>query len=487
VFVILSCTSEFRRPASVVIDEEYIYDSKTSFADPAVLKAADGFYYAYATQSRVEGKEQNIQCAWSENLTQWVRLPDCLPKKPDWASERQNFWAPHVSYFNGKYAMYVSVEQNEGGFCVAVGTADFPMGPFQNFKRLVCGKDFENIDPMAFEDPATGEKYLFWGSASKPLKGQKLTRDGLGLESGSKMIEVLKNKREPRGLIKVGQWHYAFGTQMGPEFEKKSHVQVQRSRDFLNWEKLPDAMPVSPAWAYGVHDHWTPQVVKRGKKFQMFLTIQKDEKTYCISQGESKKVEGPYLNFTALDCSQDYKLVNPLFRQEEEKELLVWEDPSWKKINHREIVSDGTSFAPEKAISEDLMSSSYRFRRKGHEDLVEGAWVNYHNGWYYLYYSGDECCSDEAHYAVSVARSKKPLGPYKKHGVILQGNSNWLGPGHNSTVIDDKGKEWIVFHAIPAWNKKIRVNAKETEVNRVMLRREIRYSRDGWPVVEAWD
>src|SRR4051794_8675540 len=38
------------------------------FPDPAVLKAPDGYYYAYATQTEREGRKVNIQVARSRDL-----------------------------------------------------------------------------------------------------------------------------------------------------------------------------------------------------------------------------------------------------------------------------------------------------------------------------------------------------------------------------------------------------------------------------------
>ena len=42
----------------------------------------------------------------------------------------------------------------------------------------------------------------------------------------------------------------------------------------------------------------------------------------------------------------------------------------------------------------------------GYRSLIEGAWVIYRDGTYFLFYSGDRCCSREPRYAVMVARSK---------------------------------------------------------------------------------
>ena len=42
-----------------------------------------------------------------------------------------------------------------------------------------------------------------------------------------------------------------------------------------------------------------------------------------------------------------------------------------------------------------------------YQRLVEGAWVHRRDGWYYLFYSGDNCCGPNAHYATLVARSRR--------------------------------------------------------------------------------
>ena len=43
----------------------------SDFPDPAVLRAADGFYYAYATQTERDGKWINLQVARTRDLVRW--------------------------------------------------------------------------------------------------------------------------------------------------------------------------------------------------------------------------------------------------------------------------------------------------------------------------------------------------------------------------------------------------------------------------------
>lgn len=291
------------------------------FADPMVLRAADGWYYGYATQTTHGGRTVNIQVARSRDLASWEDLGDALPTKPAWARTTQNTWAPHVLEDRGTYYMYYSAEPDtRDGLALAIATASSPAGPFvDKGSPLQKGPSFVNIDPMPFDDPKTGKKLLYWGSGFQPIKVQELAADRLSFMPGSKPVDVI---------------------------------------------------PASKA---------------------------------------------PY------------------------------------------------------------------------ENLVEGAWVIHRDGWYYMLYSGDNCCGEKPHYAVLAARSRSAMGPFEKladvtkrpDSTILAGNDRWLGPGHNSVVTDPSGQDWIVYHAIDA-NSRYLPGTKD--VRRPLLIDRIDY-RDGWPVV----
>lgn len=299
------------------------------FPDPAVL-TANGVHYVYATQ----GGGRNIQVGRSDNLVDWEQLGDALPVKPTWASRTQDFWAPHVLEDRGRYFLYYSAKPDAAltdttrGLCLAVATASRPEGPFTDIGRpLQCGPGFVNIDPMAYDDPATGKRLLYWGSGFEAIKVQELA---------------------------------------------------------------PDRVSFAPA-------------------------------------------------STAVALIQPVKT----------------EDPD-------------------------------EYGR-----LIEGAWIVRRDGWYYLFYSGDNCCGPKAHYAALVARSRSATGPFQtlaaatgaKTSVILERTDRWIAPGHNSVVTDARGDHWIVYHAVDAR----RPRAKPTDdVNsrRVMLIDRLVWT-DGWPKAQG--
>jgi arabinan endo-1,5-alpha-L-arabinosidase len=66
------------------------------FADPSVLKADDGWYYAYSTENLTVERLAYIQAARSRDLVNWELLPYAMPEKPAWANTTRDFWAPGV-------------------------------------------------------------------------------------------------------------------------------------------------------------------------------------------------------------------------------------------------------------------------------------------------------------------------------------------------------------------------------------------------------
>ena len=297
------------------------------FADPTVIRV-DGQYYAYATQTERDGRMLNIQVARSADLVNWIHAGDALPAKPSWASKTQDFWAPHVQYADGRYFLYYSAKpdaalsDDKRGLCLAVATAARPEGPFVDMGRpFLCGAGFVNIDPMTFDDPATGKRLLYWGSGFQPIKVQELGPDRMSFAPGSKPVDLI------------------------PAVKSDDPAEYQR--------------------------------------------------------------------------------------------------------------------------------------------LVEGAWVIRRDGYYYLFFSGDNCCGPKAHYALMVARSRSATGPFElaPNKVILEANDRWIAPGHNSTITDRRGRDWVVYHAVDAARPRTKPT-DDVNTRRIMLIDRMDW-KNGWPVIEG--
>ncbi len=182
------------------------------FPDPGVVKASDGSFYAYATQTT----GLRIQVSHSTDLVAWSTPAEAMPTKPAWASQSQNFWAPDVELReNGTYVMYYSAQIDADkrlapgdGFCVGMATATTPTGPFADVGHpVVCGPNATTIDPQGFDDPQTGARYLFWGSGGAPIRAQQLSAtDRSTFAAGSSPSSVVFARNQGYEPLVEGPW-----------------------------------------------------------------------------------------------------------------------------------------------------------------------------------------------------------------------------------------------------------------------------------------
>jgi arabinan endo-1,5-alpha-L-arabinosidase len=273
---------------------------------------------------------------------------------------------------------------------------------------------------------------------------------------------------------------YATNTSVAGTF---FHIQVAKSSDLIHWSILGDALPVKPSWAD--KDFWAPHVLfdQRNQQYYLYYSGESpgDQTGKCIGVAVSKNPAGPFVDIgKPLLSGKGFETIDPMVFDDpvSGKKYLYW-GSGHQPIKVRELNDDRISF---KAGS--IVTAVVAPNEDDYSKLVEGAWVRYRDGYYYLFYSGDNCCGDKANYAVMVARSKNPEGPFERlsqvrgnnSSAILEKNDAWLAPGHNSIITDDAGKDWIVYHAIG-------LDAALKSKGRIMLIDRLQY-KDGWPFIE---
>lgn len=193
-----------------------------------------------------------------------------------------------------------------------------------------------------------------------------------------------------------------------------------------------------------------------------------DAKGKCLAVATSTSPSGPFADQGApLLCGEGIENIDPMAFDDPRtgKRLLYW-GSGRKPIRVRELAPDRLGFRPGSAAVELL----YPDPQQRYRSLIEGAWIAFRDDTYYLFFSGDRCCTHEVRYAVMVARAATAFGPFERlDGAILESNESWPAPGHNSIATDAAGNDWIVYHAF-------RGNA------RVMMLDRIIYD-GGWPRV----
>jgi arabinan endo-1,5-alpha-L-arabinosidase len=262
------------------------------------------------------------------------------------------------------------------------------------------------------------------------------------------------------------------------------HIQLAGSTDRTNWKDVGDALPAGAAWA--TRDYWAPHVIydAKQKKYVMFFSAESkvDTSGKCIGVAFSDSPEGPFVaEDQPLISGKDFEDIDPcaIIDPKSGKKLMYW-GSGFHPIQVQELSDDWKSFKK----GSRPRAVMYPKQEGRYDKLIEGTWVDYADGYYYMYYSGDNCCGVSANYAVMVARSKHAFGPFQRLGqangsgssVILEKNRFWTAPGHNSIFRDEKGHVYIAYHAIAT-------GVSMKPAGRVLMISPVVYEK-GWPVVK---
>ena len=298
---------------------------------------------------------------------------------------------------------------------------------------------------------------------------------------------------DPAVLKAADGFYYAFATQGGG-----ANIQVARSRNLVEWQPLPDALPVKPAWASKTQDFWAPHVSEAGGRYYLYYSAKPDaaltdtSRGLCLAVATSARPEGPFTDIgKPLQCGPGFVNIDPMAYDDPAtgKRLLYW-GSGFGPIKVQELAPDRISFAVGSAPV-DLIQPVKSEDPNEYQRLIEGAWVIRRGGWYYLFYSGDNCCGPKAHYAALIARSRSATGPFETlaaatgaaNSVILEKRGKWVAPGHNSIAEDTRGDHWMLYHAVDSDRPRSKP-ADEINTRRVMLLDRIVW-RDGWPRLEG--
>jgi len=117
------------------------------------------------------------------------------------------------------------------------------------------------------------------------------------------------------------------------------------------------------------------------------------------------------------------------------------------------------------------------------DPVIEGAFIVFRHGYYYLFLSFNHCCKgEETRYQVRVGRSKALTGPYyDKQGwplewgggtLVIERDGPLIGTGH-SDVFAENGADWLVHHAKHA----------EQNFRPYLNIRKIEWDEELWPSV----
>ncbi len=269
-----------------------------------------------------------------------------------------------------------------------------------------------------------------------------------------------------------------------------------RSLDLVNWDYQGNAFSERPEWVADDAGIWAPEVVYFNDQYYLYYTAPNtDAGGSAIGVATSDSPTGPWTDSGGpvvaprQDPNSDPN--NPGYFWTVDAEVIHAEGKHYLYYGSyyggvfvRELSEDGLSSLPD---TETQVTIANRY---------EGTQIIERRGYYYLLASATNCCNGPlTGYSVFAGRSRSPTGPFvDKEGVsllagrvggtpVISMNGNrWVGPGHNDTVRDFDGQDWLVYHAVDRDDPYFASAVGFTK--RPVLLDPLEWV-DGWPSVRA--
>lgn len=255
--------------------------------------------------------------------------------------------------------------------------------------------------------------------------------------AGAYRNPVLPGEYPDPSVVRVGGDFYATATsdRWAPVFP------VLHSRDLVSWRHVGSVLPSPPRWAAGKR-FWAPEILhSHGRLVVLYAGLRRPGR-FCIGVATAARGEGPWTDHGPLTCRPGGAIDPVAVRREDGTDWLVWKAKGaggglWAQEVDLAALEVVGSPVP-------LVQPELGWER----GVTEGPTLTKRGPWWYLVYSGGNCCGPPCSYATSVARSTSLLGPYEKaQRPILAGSELLRCPGHGTLVDLADGRLFYLHHA----------------------------------------
>lgn len=302
-------------------------------------------------------------------------------------------------------------------------------------------------------------------------------------------------------MAKQGDTYYLFCTGMG--------ISMWSSKDMREWKKEKPVFSEAPAWAVKAiptfKGHiWAPDISYNDGKYYLYYSVSAFGKnTSAIGLATNTTLDPLSPQYRWVDHGEviqsypgktNWNAIDPNIVTDKKGTPYMSFGSFWDGLKLVKLKKDRVSIAEN---PENLPTIASRKKSPSAENpaaiddnpkdaggnAIEAPFIFRKGKYYYLFASTDYCCKGpNSTYKMIVGRSKKVIGPYlDKNGVsmaqaggtlLLEGDKNWYGVGHNSVYTFDN-TDYLIFHGYDASDRgksKLRIE-------------KLAWDKKGWPSV----
>ena len=292
-------------------------------------------------------------------------------------------------------------------------------------------------------------------------------------------------------MAKEGGTYYLFSTGDPAGTIGNGNIQIRTSADLRHWTYTGTVFADKPAWitaALGsIPNLWAPDISYFGGLWHLYYagsSFGSNNSVIGLATTPTLDPRSPRYHWTdegqvfRSSTADDYNAIDPsLVSTPSGAKYLVF-GSYWSGIKLFQI--DPATGKPASASP-----AIYPLAQRPAPDALEGAGITYHDGYYYLFVSFDQCCAGiSSTYRIMVGRSQSVTGPYtdpagtpmmSSGGMEVQGSDEgMIGPG-SSSIFTNGGQSYLVYHYYDAFD-----NGDPWVQVRPLV-----WASSGWPVTGA--
>lgn len=286
---------------------------------------------------------------------------------------------------------------------------------------------------------------------------------------------------DPSTIVKCQETFWVFSTGNG--------ISSRHSCDLVHWEKGPPVFTIVPPWCKelvpGNRGYlWAPDVVQRNGQYWLYYSVS----TWGSKQSAIGLVTSPTLDPTATNfhwtdrgpviqsgAETDFNAIDPCVTTDTAGNLWLGFGSYWSGIKLVQL----------NPTTGERLSTNSPVYSLAHHDSIEAAFVQPHDGFFYLFVNWGQCCrGTNSTYNIRVGRGRAITGPYlDKDGVdMLEGGGSlfmesagrFIGPGHAGVFVEGT-TNWFSFHFYDAERRGLAT----------LGLRPLRWGKDGWSIPPA--